>query len=454
MFKKHIMLIIILTLFSCKKEKIDYAIVSGKILNTEKSLDFLAQYGTYNIDRIIHLNEDGTFKDTIRTKEGLYTIFDGKNMIKFYLKPAKEYVINYDANTFRKTGIQLLGNDTIYNKYYTKKSQNFVFINPIERTSESEIRKYLNNIRLMELELINSSNLPENLKLFEREDSYYKYLRDLLICLYYAEIESPTQETITEFEIDYNDEIKYRTIPHYYGFVSEHYSILFQDYEKQKKLVDQSYSRHQNALKLYASEISNEYIKNDLITQNADFHMRECNDIREFYKDLDIYYKGKDTVFLNKMRNLYLKYSQLKKGETSPEFYNYKNYEGGLNSLNDYKGKYILINVWATWCGPCYGKMEELKKLAIDYKNKNIVFLNIAYKDKENEWRKVIKDRKLLGVQLLANNGDLSFFKEYGITGVPRFILLDEKGKIIFFNAPSPSSSDNELRKVLNELLI
>ncbi len=127
-------------------------------------------------------------------------------------------------------------------------------------------------------------------------------------------------------------------------------------------------------------------------------------------------------------------------GKTSPVFENYENLKGGTTSLADLKGKYVYLDIWATWCGPCKMEMPYLKQLEEDFHGKNIHFVSISI-DKPNKhqaWKDMIADRELGGIQLFAGE-DQSFAMEYNITGIPRFILVDPAGKIVSANAPRPS---------------
>jgi len=116
---------------------------------------------------------------------------------------------------------------------------------------------------------------------------------------------------------------------------------------------------------------------------------------------------------------------------------------GGTTSLSDLKGKYVYIDVWATWCGPCVREIPALKALEQKFHDKNIEFVSISIDVEKNynKWKNMITARDLRGVQLLADKGwQSSFVKDYGIKGIPRFILLDPEGKIINANAPRPSN--------------
>ena len=68
-------------------------------------------------------------------------------------------------------------------------------------------------------------------------------------------------------------------------------------------------------------------------------------------------------------------------GKPSPAFEDYENYKGGTTSLADLKGKYVYVDVWATWCGPCIAEIPSLKKLEKQYHGKNIQFVSLSVDD-------------------------------------------------------------------------
>ncbi|WP_296316704.1 TlpA family protein disulfide reductase [Winogradskyella sp. UBA3174] len=151
------------------------------------------------------------------------------------------------------------------------------------------------------------------------------------------------------------------------------------------------------------------------------------------------------------------------KGQTSPTFREYENFSGGNMSLEDLRGKYIYIDVWATWCGPCIREIPSLQKLEKQFEGKNITFVSISvdegrgYKGNSAEaykgWKKMIADKNLGGIQLIADNGFRSqFIQDYKINSIPRFLLIDPDGNIVNADAPRPSSS--QLVALFNDLNI
>ena len=143
-----------------------------------------------------------------------------------------------------------------------------------------------------------------------------------------------------------------------------------------------------------------------------------------------------------------------KKGALSPKF-SYPDTTGKIISLDDLKGNYVYVDVWATWCGPCKREIPYLKELDAAYENKAIDFVSLSIDKQEDKekWLKMIQDENLQGIQILADSDwNSDFVKAYKITGIPRFILIDQEGNIVNSNAPRPS--DPYLKEVLSTLAL
>lgn len=136
-----------------------------------------------------------------------------------------------------------------------------------------------------------------------------------------------------------------------------------------------------------------------------------------------------------------------KPGGVAADF-EYPDHTGKKVSLSGQKGKVVLVDVWATWCGPCKKEIPSLKQLEKEMHGKDIVIMSVSVdeeKDKE-KWLKMIKDEELGGVQLFAS-GWSKITKDYKITGIPRFMVFDKKGNVVTVDAPRPS--DPKLKELL-----
>ena len=141
------------------------------------------------------------------------------------------------------------------------------------------------------------------------------------------------------------------------------------------------------------------------------------------------------------------------KGQPSPKF-SFNDINNKLVNLDDFKGKYVYIDVWATWCSPCMGEIPYLKKLEEKYHEKNIVFVSISVDNKKayDKWKQVVENKQLKGQQLFADKSwNSDFVKSYQIKGIPTFILVDTEGNIVSPSAMRPSNP--ELKVLFDSLL-
>ena len=102
--------------------------------------------------------------------------------------------------------------------------------------------------------------------------------------------------------------------------------------------------------------------------------------------------------------------------------------------LNNHKGKTILIEVWASWCGDCVKAMPKLKELQANNPNVSYVFLSM---DKTAEkWKAGIEKHELKGSHFMANDGMKGAFgSAIDLDWIPRYIIIDKSGKIILYRA-------------------
>lgn len=151
--------------------------------------------------------------------------------------------------------------------------------------------------------------------------------------------------------------------------------------------------------------------------------------------------------FVSSIKSGYVKQQAYQKtlgeGKPSPKFFNYENFKGGKTSLDDLKGRYVYIDVWATWCKPCLNQIPALKELEKEYRGKNIEFVSISTDkpEKHDAWINMIKSKGMSGTQLYAG-ADQSFQQAYQITSIPRFLFIGPNGEIINANAPRPTQKD------------
>lgn len=110
------------------------------------------------------------------------------------------------------------------------------------------------------------------------------------------------------------------------------------------------------------------------------------------------------------------------------------------------KGKFTYIDVWATWCGPCCAEIPHLEKLVEKYKdNEKVQFISISVDANRKAWEnKLKKDNPQWQQYLLTPENNKKFSADWGITGIPRFIMIDANGNVYNANASRPSNKETE----------
>ncbi len=425
-----------------KSTKADYVLFSGKITNFSTSK---VRIKGDDFKQSIKM-ENSEFADTLRIpKDGFYTFGDGHETTSMYLKKGSKVHVTLDTKAFDET-VKYTGSDE--SNFLAKK---YMFIEksnldgkPLTQVPSNEIIGKAEALKKQISDLLNTYKVSETFKKEAALDNNYLIPATIAKFLayqgYFFDRKVANGETLekTLDGINYEDEVAFKTSDNY------------------KTLVDMDFMR--KASKSDDKGISLIKAKKSAVIRNY-FLKQIARDINPSNKNIDQDYNAimaiaTDQDFKDQLTRKYNKFKDLASGKPSPTFENFENYKGGTTSLADLKGKYVYIDVWATWCGPCKHEIPFLQKIEEKYHNKNIAFISLSIDDKKahEAWKTMIQEKNMGGIQLFApKDWKTKFVQDYGIEGIPTFILIDPKGNIVSASAPRPSSP--KLPILLDKLL-
>ncbi|MGG8497994.1 TlpA family protein disulfide reductase [Tenacibaculum sp. TC6] len=462
-----------IVIISCKKSTQSNekrtVIFSGKIENYYTNVFSVKGEGR---DKKIKLDEEGTFLDTLTVKEGFYTMALGEYYnIPLYIGLEDELVVNFNFKGGITT-LQFVSSGDNVNTFINTECvfldvENKAEFDDWHKLNEDDFIKRLDRKKKELNKLIEKSNYTQNFKELQKKNIEFDYIslvksypryncffvgksyREVSYDLnkYYPKIKKLITEFITNVGLD--NEIYFSNSVTYSYLVTE----LFTD-----KIINQigGYDNYSKFNEEAIKEIRNyksAKIKDALLWQ---YPIRSLTSSNPDYEK--IYYGVKDLITKESLKKYveetYQSIKALAPGSEAPDF-TYKNAKGEKVSLSNFKGKYVYLDIWGTWCNPCKQEIPYLKKLEQNFHKDNIVFMSVSVNDKRDVWEEFIEKEKLKGIQLHEDRekSEYNITQLYKISGYPTFVLINPEGKIITVNAMRPSNPEinNYIKNILKK---
>jgi thiol-disulfide isomerase/thioredoxin len=447
--KRYSFLLIIVILYSFTTPKATITL-SGKITNAEGGKIWIKGE---SFDKEIKLKADGTFSEKLPIDyEGIYAIETSKNRMPIYFSKDSKISLTADDSNFNNT-LKYSGKGSIENQYIANKTiiTSQISEEELYKLNEAEFLKKASEIKNSIWLLYQKTKFSDNV--FKQKESFNFHFIEQKHFLYYHKLHKMYTHTY-DFEVsekfpkfdqkmDLDNESDFL-------FSTEYQDIIMTKFFENIEGDGTSFFISTKDAIPEVKALKSQIIKNRLIQYGVyDINIENANykNIYNEFFSITNDPKIKEILTINYNNTI-----AVEPGKPSPTF-NYENHKGGTTSLESLKGKFVYIDVWATWCGPCREEIPYLEKVEEQFQGKNIVFVSISIDNSEDreKWRNLITEKKMSGVQLMADKEwDSKFIKQYNIRGIPKFILIDTNGSIL--NAQAPKPSDPKLIELFNSL--
>lgn len=136
------------------------------------------------------------------------------------------------------------------------------------------------------------------------------------------------------------------------------------------------------------------------------------------------------SAYLKQLRLTQEKLKRMEIGQIAPEF-TITDESGKEVNVRDFIGKVLIIDFWASWCGPCRAELPSMKKIYNDFKERDdVAFLSISIDSKKADWEKALGEENMEWMQLWAPDGGKELMDKYQFNGIPFIVAIDKEGKL------------------------
>lgn len=394
---------------------------------------------------------DGKATVQLDGMDALYAnVYYGEKFKVVYLQKGDNMTISFDANDFDNTFKVSGGNEKAVeylNRIQLVGLPNEAYAQPWDQFKKTVTDKMASMKRLLKVRKFAADD-----KFQKMEEGRITYFYANALMMYPVSHLYLTQDTTMVLGDDYYAAIReyvkededLADIDEYRNFMIETSHI----FDENGKNIRQMYPKVIAEMNYIGEHMESEKVREALIHFLA-FTYVEGNGTDNITDLQNLYYSYVTSPRLNDIfKKACAKWDKAAVGRPSPIFKGV-DINGKEMSLRDFRGKYIYIDMWATWCGPCQKELPYLTKLEEKYKGRNIVFVGLSIDQDKAKWEARVKSGALGGTQLYIGKGT-KFQSDYRISGIPRFILLDPNGRIVNPDMSRPSSEDTE--KILNSL--
>ncbi len=410
------------------------------------------------VDYSLYIQKDGRFETTVNIYEPTSgKLVYGARTAELFIQPGNELTINFQGQDFMRS-LSFHGSGADENKFM--KNLRFIF-----REEDAHARRRVSTYSPKRYKEMLDESFAKKNDFFEREtksgdfsDTFLNFAKSDIDYWYaysldnypwerplYSNTEPPMEielESFFDFEknisVSNEDALHNDQYSYYLGVFFDNMKRLDEnkgltDLELADKYLKGKVKYYYQCKRLYGKCISG---KMHEVTFEIQKFMEECP--HDGYKA--------------SLQRVVAEQKGLVEGMQAPDF-KLMNLEGETVSMEDYKGKIIYLDYWATWCQSCIHQIHNSNYLWKKFQGKDVVFLYVSLDERQEEWKKYIKySKKIEGIHLHAEGGmNSEIAKNYFVKKLPAVFLIDKNGTVS--QSPAKPPTDTGIVDQISRLL-
>ncbi len=420
------------TLIACNRQ--DFVLVSGRIENGDSVVAIWVKDSVYTFP----LDENYFFSGKIDLKKEMYASLM-PNSVDLFLCPGEDIEI-YTHRANMQGALVCKGSLGGINTYL-KEQEMITFVNKDDYLLEEEkFVKKMEDIIEERIQLLRAKNFNKAFtQLEEQRIRFAVGEKAVFYPLYHKQFTADSayrmgkalQDFLSSFPVSSEELFVTKTyrkfLLSYVYFQNRYFLINRRNYPD--GVVDYILEHFQDKeiRDFLLSEVIYRYVWENNGLKGADYMLevfrKECSD------------PGK----LESVNEMLRRWERLEPGKEAPAFV-LKDSRGRERMLAAYKGRYVYLMVWASWCMPCKKELPFLAELEKKYRGRDVCFLTVSIDGGQegSSWEEVLKQEEYAGIHALWDENN-DFRADYMVISIPRFILIDSEGRVLDANAPRPS---------------